>query len=150
MTTINAVIDEIIPYGLQPNLAWPDKEKKLEHSLVKLYSIFFDVAYAPDEKEYPDFDRSGLPDIRSNITANFPGFGLYKTILDIHDLASQQDMATGDAVDDLHDIIADLLEVKWRMAHNSEDDGCWYFEFIFQHHTRQHVINLLNYLNQRE
>lgn len=44
------------------------------------------------------------------------------------------------------DIIYDLLEVKWRIEHNSLKDGLWYFKFIFQEHTKQHILDLLNFM----
>ena len=40
-------------------------------------------------------------------------------MLDINDLDNFKDMAIGDAIDDLSDIIIDLLEIKWRIESNS-------------------------------
>lgn len=149
MTELIPTINEIVKYGLQPNLNVIDKEKLLEKDLVKIYNLYFDIEYKFDETEYPSFDRGKLPNIRQNIENNFKDFGFYKTILDINDIDNLKDNAVGDAIDDLNDITLDLLEIKWRIENNSLADGLWYFQFIFHAHTQQHILDLLNYLKQR-
>ncbi len=103
-----------------------------------------------DETDYKDFDNTKLPDIRQNVESNFNDFGFYKTVLDINTIHDFSDMAIGDAIDDLSDIIKDLLEIKWRIENNSLADGLRYFELFFKSHTQQHILNLLNYLKQRD
>lgn len=142
-------INKIVKYGLQPNLTEVDKEKILERHLAKIYDLYFDIAYKVDETEYPDFDKSKLPNIRQNITSNFKDFGFYKTILDINDIDNLQGNTIGDAIDDLSDIVTDLLEIKWRIENNSLADGLWYFQLIFQSHTQQHILDLLNFIKQK-
>jgi hypothetical protein len=126
-----------------------DKENLLEQHLVKIYSLYFSVEYEFDETEYPGFDKSQLPNIRKNVESNFKDFGFYATILDINDIDSSQNSVIGDAIDDLSDIIIDLLEVKWRIENNSLDNGLWYFQFIFYGHTQQHILDLLNFMKQK-
>lgn len=150
MTELIPTINEIIKYGLQPNLNVTDKEKLLEKDLVKIYNLYFEIEYKFDETEYPSFDRGKLPNIRQNIENNFKDFGFYKTILEINDIDNLKDNAVGDAIDDLSDITFDLLEIKWRIENNSLVDGLWYFQFIFHGHTQQHILDLLNYLKQRD
>lgn len=149
MTELITTITEIVKYGLQPNLIVPDKENLLERNLVKIYDLFFDISYEFDETDFPDFDKSQLPDIRQNVRSNFTDFGLYKTILDINDIDNLKDSAIGDAIDDLTDIIIDLLEIKWRIETNSLADGLWYFQLIFYAHTQQHILDLLNFMKQK-
>jgi hypothetical protein len=149
MKELIPTINEIVKYGLHPNLIVADKEKLLERHLVKIYDLYFDIEYEFDENDYPEFDKSQLPDIRSNITSNFIDFGFYKTVLDIYDFVNLKDSALGDAIDDLSDIIIDLLEVKWRIQNNSLADGLWFFELIFHSHTQQHIIDLLNFMKQK-
>lgn len=148
MSELRATIDEIVKFGLQPNLALPDKEKLLERGLVKIYGLYFDIHYRFDDTDYPEFNQSEWLNIRENIGTNFPRFGLYKTILDYEDIDNLEEYGIGDAVDDLADIINDLLEIKWRMENNSLDNGLWFFEFIFKAHTQQHILDLLNYMKQ--
>ena len=143
MTELIPTINEIVKYGLQPNLTVTDKEKLLERHLMKIYDLYFDIKYKFDETDFPDFDKSQLPDIRQNVSTNFKDFGFYKTILDINDIDNLKDNAIGDAIDDLSDIITDLLEIKWRIENNSLADGLWYFQLIFYGHTQQHILDLL-------
>lgn len=149
MEELTPTITEIVKYGLQPNLTITDKEKLLERNLVKLYGFYFDIAYEFDDATYPDFDTIQLPDIRQNVASNFERFGFYKSVIDITNMDSLTDHAISDAIDDLTDIIRDLLEIKWRIEHNSLADGLWYFQFIFQEHTQQHILNLLNYIKAK-
>lgn len=149
MKELIPTINEIVKYGLQPNLTVTDKEKLLERHIVKIYNLYFDIDYNFDEAEYPDFDKSKLPDIRLNVSSNFKDFGFYKTIIAIYDIDNLKNNAIGDAIDDLSDIIIDLLEIKWRIENNSLADGLWYFQLIFYGHTQQHILDLLNYMKQK-
>ena len=149
MKELIPTINEIVKYGLQANLTVPDKEKLLERHLIKIYDLYFEIEYKFDETEYPDIDKSQLANIRQNVASNFKDFGFYKTILDINDIDNLKDNAMGDAIDDLSDIIADLLEIKWRIENNSFADGLWFFELIFYSHTQQHILDLLNYMKQK-
>ncbi len=149
MKELIPTINEIVKYGLQPNLTVTDKEKLLERHLVKIYNLYFEIEYKFDETDFPEFDKSQLPNIRQNIESNFKDFGFYKTILDINDIDNLKDNAIGDAIDDLSDIISDLLEIKWRIENNSLADGLWYFQLIFYGHTQQHILDLLNFMKQK-
>ncbi len=149
MKELIPTINEIVKYGLQPNLVITDKEKLMERHLVKIYNLYFDIEYKFDEADFPDFNKSKLPDIRKNVESNFKDYGFYKTILDINDIANLKDNAIGDAIDDLSDIISDLLEIKWRIENNSLADGLWYFQLIFYGHTQQHILDLLNFIKQK-
>ena len=149
MTELITTINQIVKYGLQPNLTVADKEKLLEKDLIKIYNLYFDIKFDFDEKDYPDFEKANLPNIRQNIESNFKDFGYYKSIFDINDIDNLQDSAIGDAIDDLNDIIIDLLEIKWRIENNSLADGLWFFEFTFTNHIQQHILDLLNYMKQK-
>ncbi len=149
MRDLIPTINEIVKYGLHPNLAVIDKEKLLERDLVKIYNLYFEIEFSFDEINYPDFNKTLLPDIRQNIESNFKDFGIYKTILNINDINSLEDSALGDAIDDLTDISIDLLEIKWRIENNSLADGLWFFEQTFSSHIQQHILDLLNYMKQK-
>ena len=149
MKELIPIINEITKYGLQPDWTIPDKERLLEKDLIKIYAFFFDISYKFDETDYPEYTGITLADIRKNVETNFKDYGFYRTVLDINDLDNIEDLAIGDAIDDLTEIIADLLEVKWRIENNSIDDGLWFFELIFKSHTQAHIIDLLNYMKQK-
>lgn len=150
MKELIPTIKKIVKFGLEPKLTEVNKQESLEKNLVKIYSMYFDVDYKFDEKDYEEFDSQKFPNIRQNVESNFENFGFYKTILDINNFENHQEDAIGDAVDDLTDIIQDLLEVKWRIENNSLEDGLWFFKFIFRSHTQQHILDLLNYIKQKE
>jgi hypothetical protein len=149
MTELIATIDDIVKFGLQPNLTVPDRDKALERSLIKIYSLFFNINYEFDNTDYPDFNKSDLPNVRHNVETNFPEFGFYKTVLDYDDIDNLKECGIGDAIDDLTGIINDLLEIKSRIKNNSLAGGLWFFELIFKSHTQQHILDLLNYMKQK-
>ncbi len=149
MTELIETIDDIVKFGLEPNLSVTDRDKAFERSLIKIYSIYLDINYELDKTDYPDFDKSDLPDIRHNVETNFKNFGYYKIVLDIDDIDNMKECGTGDAIEDITDIINDLLEIKWRIKNNSLADGLWYFKLIFNGHTQQHILDLLNYMKQK-
>lgn len=116
--------------------------------MLNLYSIVLDITYSFDEKDYsdcPDFDYKR---IRENVENNFPNFGFYNSVSDLN-ITSDHQIILGDAIDDLSDIVKDLLEVKWRIENNSINDGLWFLTFIFESHSEQHLIDLLNYIKNK-
>ena len=149
MRELIPTINEIVKYGLQPNIAEVEKERTLSRNLVKIYDLSFDIDYVFDETDYREFETEKLPSLRFNVSSNFKGFGFYKMAVNIKDL-QRPNNAYGNAIDDLCDIIKDLLEVKWRIENNSVADGLWFFNFIFKAHTEQHILDLLNYIKQLE
>lgn len=149
MTTLIPTINEIVQYGLQPDLTIVDREKLLERNLVRIYALYFDVEFEFDETNFPEFDKSKLPNIIENVQSNFSDYGWYQTVLDINDLDNLKNNGIGYAIDDLSDIIIDLLEVKWGIENNSLADGLFFFQLMFYGHMQQHILDLLNYMKQR-
>lgn len=146
MKTLIEIIDGVTQYGLGLVLEQEEKKRKLEEKLVQLYAIYFQIAFEFDKTEYPAFDRSIYPKVPEHVKHNFPDFSFYKVILNPNEFSEEAEIGTGDAVDDLSDIIYDLLEIKWRYENNSEADALWFFSFIFPAHTQQHLINLLGFI----
>ena len=149
MEKLVQAINEIIKYGLNPKVQIKNKEQDLERHLVKLYQLSFEIEYNFDERKFQDFNKSTLPNIRENVAKNFPEFRWYHTILNSPEIMQKAKLATGDAIDDLADIIQDLIEIKWRFENNSEANGWWFFEFIFKAHSKNHLIDLLHYLKNK-
>ena len=50
---------------------------------------------------------------------------------------------------EVSDDVLVLDEAGLEAAKNSLSDGLWYFEFIFKAHTQQHILDLLNYMKQK-
>jgi len=149
MNDLIEIIDEIVKYGLNPNVEIVDKDKDLEKNLVKLYAKYFEFEDYEFEGEHRKFDKSRLPNIQENILSNFPEFGFYHEVLDLNKIAEKAEYVLGDSIDDLGDIIFDLLEVKWIKENGNENDALWFFEFIFRAHTQQHLIDLLKFMKSR-
>jgi hypothetical protein len=142
-------IDEISKYGLESEVYIKDKEGDLEQYLVELYSLYFLIQNEHDQQEYPEFDKAQFPQVAENVKKHFPDFGWYHTLLNLTKILEEPRTASGDPIDDLSDIIYDLLEIKWRIQNNSEQDGIWYFKLIFKGHTRDHLLDLLQYLKSK-
>jgi hypothetical protein len=151
MTELISTINEIVKYGLTANLITADRDKFLERNLVKIYGLYLDISFDIDDLEYQDSERIEHYIARQNVESNFKDFGFYKTITgNIEDFNDLSNFGVGDAIDDLTDIISDLLEVKWRIENNSLNNGLGHFELIFKIHTQQHILELLNYLKNKD
>lgn len=147
MEDLIKTIEEIVKYGLNPNVEVENKKRDLEKNLVRLYAHCFTVDYESDDNEYTSFEQKRLyPNVIENVRKNFQNFGWYHTVMNLEEILKEPENGIGDAVDDLADIIYDLLEVKWRKENNSNNDAQEHFEIIFDAHTQQHLINLLNYM----
>jgi hypothetical protein len=150
LSEIRKLIDKITEFGINPKVELNDKTHVLKKLLVEIYSEFLNVESEFDETDYdeePDFDYK---EIREKVESNFPEFGWYGTILDINKIAQESELAIGDAIDDLTDIIKDLLVVKWRFENTSEIDAIWDFEFSMRTHSEQHLVDLLKYIKEIE
>ncbi len=73
--------------------------------------------------------------------SRFPSLGYYETIDPLGDPAGE--LVTGDAIDDLADIVGDLEEVVWRYETLGADDAYWHLLI----HWGQHLRDLSRYLH---
>lgn len=147
--TLITRLNDIVQYGLFPDLNNAEPERHLERALVKLYDLCLNLSNEVVAADYPEVDRSLFPDVRVNVTSNFKKFGYYKTFLHISDVYTFDDHALGDAIDDVADIIGDLLEVRWRIEHVGLDNGLWFLHFTFHTHMQQHILGVLTYMHQK-
>ncbi|MGB1204251.1 MAG: hypothetical protein ACPG5B_01325 [Chitinophagales bacterium] len=151
MKELLKIIDEIVKYGLKPDIAIQDKERDLEKYLVMLYAKYFEVQCENDDADCRDCNTKKMfPDVIENVKRNFKDFGYYYTVLNADKVLQEAENGIGDAIDDLSDIIYDLLEIKWRKENTSENDACFYFKLLFYGHTQQHLLDLLNYMKSKD
>jgi len=136
---INA-INAVVEFGLHPNIPSDDKELTLERNLVKIFSLYYDLTIESDDADYPDFEKEMFPNVRENLTSNFP---LY------FEVSNLIDDVCGFPSDDLPEIVYDLLEAKWRIENNSLADGLFYFQLHFYSHTQRHILRLLCYMKEK-
>ncbi len=149
MSELRKLIDQITEFGINPKVELTDKTDALKKLLVGIYSEFLTVEFEFDKTDYedePDFDYKR---ILENVKANFPDFRWYSSVLDSNKMEPNMEIAIGDELDDLTDIIKDLLAVKWRMENTSENDAFWHFEFSMRTHAVQHLVDLLKRLKER-
>ena len=145
---LNQLIDQITLFGLESDLAIQNKVDVLKVSLVKMYLIYLELEPRGDEKIYPDVPDMDYKGIRQNVQSNFPDFGWYSIVLDSNKLELEAEIATGDEIDDLSDIILDLLKVKWRFKNTSKQDALWHFKFLMKAHSESHLLSLLKRLTE--
>jgi hypothetical protein len=107
-------------------------------ALASAYHETEDGEPADFDAEPPKFD---YPATRMEAAARFPSLGLYSAMA-----LEPGEMLTGDAVDDLADIIRDMREVTWRWEHLGESDARWMFRLGYSH-WGQHLFDLRSYLH---
>jgi hypothetical protein len=80
---------------------------------------------------------------RKIVSKNFSELGLYNDVLEIRDNIGETELATGDAIDDLTDIVKDISNA---LSLKKEKDTISSLKMDFEFHTKTHIINLLRYL----
>ncbi|WP_271766698.1 DUF5063 domain-containing protein [Aquimarina algiphila] len=150
MNELRKIIDQITEFGINPKVELTNKTDVLKKLLMRIYLEYLNVEFEFDKANYneePDFDYNR---IKQNIKSNFPDFGWYSKVIDSNQMEPNVEIVVGDELDDLTDIIKDLLAVKWRMEHTSENDALWCFKFSMQTHLEQHLVDLLKRLKERK
>lgn len=149
MSRLKQLIDRIVEFGTNEKLVSHNKVLEIQRLLVEIYAEYLKVETEFDNTDYEDpiyLDEGG---IRGIVSEHFPDFGWYHSVWESHNINEDADVCTGDAIDDLTDIVKDLIEVQWRLENNSEKDGLYHFEFLMKSHSEQHLVDLLKYLKDR-
>jgi len=108
---------------------------------------FSAVPVTSEEKEAPAVDWQS---IYRTVGSLFPNYGYYNTTLDISINVGQTDIGTGDAIDDISDIAADMYEVRWLWDNASAESALWQFHWGYENHWGDHLRNLQLYLKASE
>ncbi|GGW74531.1 hypothetical protein DFQ11_1124 [Winogradskyella epiphytica] len=148
MSELKKLIDRIVEFGTNEKLVSKNKILEIQKLLVGIYAEYLNVEPEFDDKDYEEPLRLDYDGIRGIVTQHFPDFGWYHSVWESHKINEDAVLITGDAIDDLTDIIKDLIEVQWRFENNSEKDGLYQFEFLMRHHCEQHLVDLLKYLKE--
>jgi len=101
-----------------------------------------------DERDFSEPPDSSVRFDFEGLAQNFSDLGYYHVVMPAPP-DCQADLMVGDAMDDLHDIIADLSEIVWRWQETSEADAIWHLRLSFEHHWGRHAVNLRSYLHGR-
>lgn len=149
LSKIEKLINRITEFGTKPNVDSENKTLEIQKLLVEIYAEYLNLKAEVDIKDYanePNFDYNS---VKENVEKNFPDFGWYHSVWESHKIIPDAEVTTGDAIDDITDIIKDLLEVKWRFKNTSEKDALWYFKDLMRIHSEQHLVDFLKYLKDK-
>jgi flagellin-specific chaperone FliS len=120
-----------------------EKINKLENELIDLYKLCLNL----EAKQSKDLKKNFKHDeIYAIVGKNFPSFGYYNDTLEINDNIGESEHIVGDAVDDLTDIIISLKE---SLSFSKEKDVIGHLKLNFEFHIKEHIINLLRYINSK-
>lgn len=127
----------------------PSSSKKLDTLEIHLVNVYQSVLNLTDQiyisaDDPQEIEYEGL---RKNIEYNFKELGFYHTILNPQKVNNEPELAIGDAIDDLTEIIKDLKEV---ISLPDDNAFLWLLHFNFNSHFKNHLINLISYLNEFE
>lgn len=144
MKELETLVEEILFWGKTVS-STTENSLLLEKQLINLYHFYFSVPDASDEKDFPD--PPPFPDSYAEILRqNFPQFGYYNVCLNPNGKIAQYENGIGDAFDDVRDILRDLWDVDFYFKQTSSANAIFYFKILFYSHTRNHIRNLLVYL----
>ncbi|MCC4212887.1 DUF5063 domain-containing protein [Leeuwenhoekiella parthenopeia] len=143
------LIQRITQYGTE-TIVDPDKPLALKKALVDLYALYVNLEPSFDERLYEEIERLDYGLVYAHVKVNFPELMEYHQIDEIFEFYKTPEILTGDAIDDLSDLIIDLSEVAWRLQNTSLDDALWYFNTLMRIHSEEHLLNLLGYLKALE
>jgi hypothetical protein len=127
-----------------------DQQEKIDlrflaATLERLACAYYDLqpdAPPQNAKEPPNKDMGKAA--RDVVARVFPDFGFY----DLSDpLRVGAQSMVGDAIDDLLDIRAEMLETVWRWENNGPQDAVWHFRLSYEGHWGRHLQNLCGYVH---
>lgn len=106
-----------------------------------------EIQYKFDNTDYDDNSNHEYSETRKKVEKRFPKLGFYNLALDVTENIGTSDVVTGDAIDDITDIVKDLLDVQWRFENTSDNDALFNFEFSFRTHWGRHLRILQFYVH---
>ncbi|WP_299947156.1 DUF5063 domain-containing protein [uncultured Microbulbifer sp.] len=119
--------------------------EELDRLVVATYLPEFEF----DENEYPEPPDNEHLNIRETISERFPDLGFYCTVDCEPESIGDTNVVTGDAIDDLADIIGDLMNVQWYLENTTLSNAMWHFEFSYRTHWGFHLRELQRFLHIR-
>lgn len=114
----------------------------LDYIALEMHGVNPEGGY--DGVEIPEND---YPAIRKAAVERFPNWGYYNTPKDVTEYIAQSELLTGDAIDDITDIVNDLKMVIWSYHNENETNALWHLQDSYYGHWRWHMRNLQAYLH---
>ena len=149
LSKIEKLINRITEFGINDKVKSGNKESEIQKLLVGLYSEYLNIEVEFDDGDFEEEPIFDYDSIKKNVEANFPDFGWYHSVYESHLILPDAYLVTGDAIDDLSDIIKDMLKIKWQFKNSSEQYAKWCFKDLMQMHSEQHLVDFLKYLKDK-
>lgn len=120
------LIDEVV--SLATDLGESDQDyveaslmARLDHLVIAIYQVSPQSDFNAD----PVVDEADTQALRSVLSQRFPRWGTYNTVMSITDDMGDTDLALGNAIDDLTDIVGELLTVRTARHSLDESQAQW-------------------------
>ena len=125
--------------------------------LEELYSLLVGLQYAalslPDvepERDEAELEAQGAQmERRNQVLPAVPDLGFYHHVLNPNDVQSDPEIALGDAIDDLAEIICEIRNGRALLQHGSLQEAAWTWRWTFRNHWRAHAVGLMAAVNER-
>lgn len=143
-------IKALCKFGQSIKVECDDPVSEVKKLLIRIYNFYLECSPLFENVDDNFRQEVSYDDIRKITAAIFLDFGWYHTVLNPNELSKEADVATGDAIDDLTDIIKDMMEVKWCFENTTEGYAIWKFCFLMKHHSEQHLVDLLKYIKDKD
>lgn len=124
-----------------------DEASRLVKLCEALDCLVIEYHRVPDVKPDTEELSPSVPyePLAERASASFPELGHYADVEPQDGL--KQEIALGDAIDDLADIARDLSGVLWHIERGAINDAYWEFRFGYQTHWGAHLHRLRRYLH---
>ena len=122
------------------------QKEKLLLALDRLALAYHFAGCDFDGADYPEAPEPDLHHLRSITAALFPDFGYYNIATDISVNVGQTTLGVGDALNDISEIAAVMLEVNWLWKNASVENALWQFRWGYENHWGAHLRNLQLYI----
>lgn len=126
----------------------PPSLKELARSLDELAMVVHDTPEGEPADSDADPPEEDYPAIYAHLSARFPEFGSYPSV-DPGDAVGALPV-TGDAIDDLADIVQEIEALCWRFDHHGPQDAGWHLHLLYRVHWGRHLRDLSSYLHAKQ
>ena len=143
MKDLYKTLNEIIEFGEK---SLPGKEETAIRFMSLLSAIQHYFYVTPDQYDdlhYSDPPSFDMKKIKKHTNHNFPEFGKYNRILDVTEKKCKPE--TGNANDDIANVLSTLMTVKWFFDKTSKKNGAYHFKNLFKDHLGNSIADILKY-----
>ena len=124
--TLFDLIDEIV--SLATDLGEGDQDYVEATIMVRLDALVLAIYQAVPQSDFAedlDLPEVDVRALRSVLSQRFPRWGTYNTVMSVTDDMGETELALGNAIDDLTDILSELLTVRSARTSLDESQAQW-------------------------